>query len=72
MNVLEEHWHMLPNGFDPIMDPLISFPGQAMTFIQSYLNVSITMDELLNEMKSLGNFHTPGPFMDPVFTKDRS
>jgi len=72
MNVLEEHWHMLPNGFDPIMDPLISFPGQAMSFIQSYLNVSITMGELLNEMISLGNFHTPGPFMDPQLTKDRS
>jgi len=71
MNVLEEHWHMLPNGFDPIMDPLISFPGQAMSFIQSYLNVNITIDELLNEMKSIGNFHTPGPFMNPEMTKDR-
>ena len=72
MNTLEEHWHIHPNGFDPIFDPLVSFPGQAITFIRSYLNVSITMDELLDEIKQIGSFHTPGPFMDPELTKDRS
>jgi len=58
--------------FDQFLAVFHSFQGQIATYVTSYLNASVSMKEIIEDVHSAGDGHNPAKFMRTPDTSDES